>query len=602
MSSIHLNGFHLFHSFHYGYRNLLRKRERMNEINVFPVPDGDTGNNMVHTFRFIVKAMKRSRSLSEMIENIADLSLEGARGNSGIIIAQFLNRLADLLQGKPSIDIHHFSLALCKSSELAYQAIENPQEGTILTILRKWSTFLYKESEGVVDITGWLRKGVEIAEKALVETTSEMALLQKHGVVDAGALGVVAFLEGVNSLTEKGPLTEWENQEELPSLSSQEHHREKASSEEPLTYRYCTEILFNHCFLTAEKIREMLHPMGDSLIVTQGKNRFRVHLHCNQPDRVLAIIRDNAHVQQQKVDDMLRQEQITEKRLSSIAVVTDSIADIPKEWLDRYQIHQIPLTLIWDDEEYLDRVTITPEQFYSLQEKRDSFPGSSVPEASRIYSAFSYLLDHYEHLLVVPVARSLSGTWQQMSLAADKLNQGKKRIHLFESSMNSAAQGLLVVELAKKASEGEDLSFLLNLACDLKKRIKIFVSVNTLEFMVKGGRISPLKGFLARVLNLKPIVSLDREGKGVIFDKAFSQKGLMRKISRMVEEQNRSAGVEKYVVVHASAPKRAEEMDRMMHQVTSLESQYTAEISPVVGMHSGKGAVAVGILYQKPLD
>ncbi len=123
-----------------------------------------------------------------------------------------------------------------------------------------------------------------------------------------------------------------------------------------------------------------------------------------------------------------------------------------------------------------------------------------------------------------------------MIQASEEYNREEHRIHVMDTRLNSAAQGLLVCEVAREAVKGASLGTLITLTEDLRSRVKIYVSLNTFKFMVKGGRVSPLKGFIATALNMKPIVTLDETGKGKAMDKAFSRQGLLKKISELLKE------------------------------------------------------------------
>jgi DegV family protein with EDD domain len=411
----------------------------------------------------------------------------------------------------------------------------------------------------------------------------------------------VSFLEGFEDLQNNGPVPlsvrkHLDNVEPpVSGLHVQSRHRHAT---EALEYRYCTEILLDNVNATADQVKTRLREMGDSLIVAQGKSRIRIHIHTNSPADVVQKSRRFGQVSQQKVDDMLRQEQAINDPKGKIAVLTDSIADIPGNILDLYQIHVLNLNLIWSDEEFLDRLTITPSVFYRQQLIRNDFPGSSVPDGNRVDGLYQFLLENYEGVIVLPVAKSLSGTWQQMVLSADIYNKDRKRIHVVDTCLNSAAQGLLVVEIAKAASSGTGLVQLVSLAESLKTRIKIYVSVSTFKYMVRGGRVSPLKGFAAALLNLKPIVSLDEQGKGIAFEKAFSRKGLMRKISMIIDRTQKNSGIERYVIVHASAMDGARQFTDVVKGITGTDPDYITDISPIVGMHSGRGAVAIGLIEE----
>lgn len=599
MRAYEMDGLAIYNGFLSGYLNISLHKEYLNRINVFPVPDGDTGNNMIRTFKSIVTGLSPSRSAGKVLERIAYLSLEGARGNSGTILSQFLNGLAAAGSQKDSFSIEDFGNVARDSVPFAYQAMESPAEGTILTVIRAWADTIYTESLNTITMNELLSRGLKAARKALARTPEQLQVLKDNDVVDAGAMGFVSFLEGFEELQNKGPVPLSVRKhldsvdQPVSGLHVQSMHKRKY---EALVYRYCTEILLDKVSAAPDQIKESLRVFGDSLIVAQGKTRVRIHIHTNSPADVVQKSRRFGFVAQQKVDDMLRQEQVAEKRLGNVAVLTDSIADIPGDILDKYQIHVLNLNLTWGDEEFLDRLTITPEVFYRQQLIRRGFPGSAVPDHARVDGIYQYLLDNYEGVIVLPVAKSLSGTWQQMSLSAEKYNRDQERIHVIDTCLNSAAQGLLVVEIAKAAAKDSSLEHLVSLAESLKSRVKIFVSVSTFKFMVRGGRVSPLKGFVAALLNLKPIVSLDARGKGVAFDKAFSRSGLLKKISKIIFNTNETRGIDRYVIVHGSALEESRKFTDIVRSITDQEPDYITEISPIVGMHSGKGAVAIGLI------
>jgi DegV family protein with EDD domain len=569
----------------------------MNRINVFPVADGDTGNNIILTVSSIIKRLEISRSAGKTLEKIADLSLEGARGNSGLIVSQYLNGMARNSGEKPALSLPDFGTLVKQAVHDAYRAMESPAEGTILTVLRVWADTIHEESRQPISLKSLFSRGFAAAKKALEKTTQQLAVLREHKVVDAGAWGFVSFLEGIEKLAERGPVPHAfrKSFQSLELISSGQGEKGHGRARD-LAYRYCTEVLLEHPEASAEELKDRLKAAGDSLIVSRGRTRTRIHIHTDKPAELVSILRGYGKIVQQKVDDMVRQEQVMHRRSSDIAVVTDSIADIPRDLLDRYQIHVLNLNLLWDEDEFLDRLTITPDEFYRQQSIRSSFPGSSIPERSRVDALFLYLMEHYRAVVALPVAKALSGTWRLLSLAAEPYNREEKRIEVVDTCLNSVAQGLLVVKVAKAASEGKSFEELIRLAGELRRQTRIYVSVNTFEFMVKGGRVSPLKGKIATLLNMKPIVSLDEEGRGIAFETSFSGRGLLRKIAALTERTAENRGIDEYAVVHAAARERAEEFAALVQGVTGRPPLYVTDISPIVGMHSGRGAVAIGII------
>lgn len=598
MSKQLISGYQIYHGFMSGYMNIARHREYLNRINVFPVADGDTGSNMIGTLRSIINNLKSSHSPKKTLNHIADLSMESSRGNSGIILSQYLNSLAKNAEDMDLFTVKNFGIAVKKSVDDAYSAMESPQEGTILTVIKVWADKIFAESMADTSFPDVLSRGLESARKALAETPLQLEILKRNNVVDAGAWGFVSFLEGIEQLQQEGPVPShirktFKNQDAV----FQEHsgHSDNIHLEK-IDFRYCTEALVENPSVGPKQIKILLQALGDSLIVNQGRDKTRVHIHTNNPEKIIGILKIYGRISQQKVDDMKRQADAVNNSSATTGILTDSIADISLEILDKYNINVLNLKLRWDNEEFIDRLTIHPKEFYHQQGIRTSFPESSVPERTQVDSTYQFLTEHYKNLLVLPVAKALSGTWQQMKLAAEPFNNDTEQIAVVDTCLNSVAQGLLVVEIAKAAKEGRTLTELKQMAENLKKKTKIFVSVQTFKYMVKGGRVSPLTGFIAKALNLKPIVSLDNDGRGIAFDKSFSQKGLMRKIEKLIQETTNLKGISSYAVVHAAAPERAAEFAQIVEKITGKPPSYITSISPIVGMHSGKGAVAIGII------
>ncbi|MBN2616841.1 MAG: DAK2 domain-containing protein, partial [Spirochaetales bacterium] len=204
MSSNSINGYQIYNSFISGYSQIYDDREEINRVNVFPVADGDTGNNLARTVKLIVTRLEPNRSAFKVLESIASLSLDSARGNSGLIFSQFLNGLAISTNGKESLTIEDFSKAAINASLLAYEAVENPVEGTILTILKIWSTALHELSSEIKNIEIIFEKAFHKAKEALLNTKNQLAILKEKDVIDAGAMGFVSFLEGINTLQKNG--------------------------------------------------------------------------------------------------------------------------------------------------------------------------------------------------------------------------------------------------------------------------------------------------------------------------------------------------------------------------------------------------------------
>ncbi len=590
-----LNGYILYNSFLSGYENLLKHKNHLNDINVFPVPDGDTGNNMVSTFYSTIQVPRVTRSVSTTMNSIADRALSGARGNSGIIVAQFLNGLANECAEKETMTTLEFGSALKNAAAFTYLAIENPKEGTLITILRIWSEEMYRLAQVIHDFRELFTRSIESARLALEKTKEQLEVLRKANVVDAGASGFVSFLEGVARMISTGVVPPKRVSYPVsPDMEEDEAH-DIPETADSITFRFCTEaLLLRRDTATGgrtDELSSLLKPFGDSLIVSRGREKTRIHIHTDDPSGVFFLLKDHGRIIEQKVDDMRLQYNAVHHPLSKTAVVTDSIADIPQELLDRYQIHVIPQKILWGDDEYLDRLTITPETFYPYLDRRADYPGSSIPDPYRVDQVFAWLASHYGSVIAVPVGKALSGTWQVMENSAQKLRAKGFPVTVVDSRLNSAAQGLAVLSAAENAAAGRSYMEILDALDKTIRGAKIYVSVATFKYMVRGGRVSALKGFIAALTNLKPIISLDENGKGVAFGASFSQEGSKKKILKGVIKSKGLIG--RYAVVHAAVPERARDYASELKSILGKEPEYIMEISPIVGIHAGIGAVAV---------
>lgn len=578
MGILLLNGHELYKAMMVGAKRLIMDKHDLNRINVFPVADGDTGSNMAYLMQTIINEAKPSDSISETLESIATASLSGSRGNSGLIFSEYLYGLYEYLQGKVTATINDFSSAFKYAAQKAYNAILNPIEGTILTVLRK----VGETESNQKDFVSYFENTVSVAKKALSETTQELQILRSIGIVDAGAKGFTDFLEGIHHYFITG---EFEMTDIIEIEEAMEDVHVEDSEE-----RYCTEALIKNTTVDSEKLKKIFSTMGSSLIVSGRVDKTRMHIHTNHPDQFFLKLSEFGEVIEQKVDDMHRQLDAVRKPHPDIAILTDSIADIPLELMDKYQIHMMPIGLLVDDTAYLDKVTITSNTFYQLLKKANHF-SSSQPNHKQIDRMLDFLLDHYREIIIITVSSQMSGTYNSFM----QYVKNHPNIKVFDSKQNSGAEGLVVLEAAKLAILGKSSDEIMNHLLDFTNKTKIYVSVNTLKYMVKQGRISKVTGLAAKLMNLKPVVGIDQSGKGEITKKAFSLNGNIRQIIKLITRSE----ISQYVIVHADAEDRAMKLANKIKKVTGLEPLYITSISPVVAMNAGLGAVAVALTYKE---
>lgn len=592
MEMKYLDGEKLYHSFVSGAREVIRNRKDLNDTNVFPVADGDTGNNLTATMNSIIIQSRVTASAGNTMNSIADAALTGARGNSGIIMAQYINGIYMGMKDQDEISIQTFADSVKNAVPHAYNAISAPVEGTIITVIREWADTVYRMKDSAKDFNELLSVPLETAGRVLKETTSMLKVLERSKVVDSGAKGFVHFVRGFTEFIRTGRI-----QEEIDTAEDLYDEVEIVDGEP--AFRYCTEALIvSEGSIDLDAIKAEFRDHGDSLIVAGNPNKVRIHIHSDHPEEVMAKLRKRGTIIQQKADDMRRQYESSFTRKHKIALVTDSIADLPRELLDEHQIHMIPLNIMVGESSYLDKVTMTPEIFYDLVEDLKEYPSSAQPTPKVVESLYQTLLRHYDQILVITVASAQSGTFSVFSKAAAEMSGEGKRIEVIDSRQNSGAEGLLVLKAAELIEAGHPMDEVIAAIEALRGRTRILVSVKTLKYMVRSGRLSKLSGLAGKMINLKPVISLDETGKGMIEGKAFSTGSNISKILTLVKETQAREGISRYAIVHADDEARANSLKNQLAHLLHKDPEYIMNISTIVGMSAGQGSVAVAYMSE----
>jgi DegV family protein with EDD domain len=591
-----INGKFLYYAFIAGGNQILQNQAEINRINIFPVNDKDTGTNLASTIRSVIDNVKPDKSYKTTLGNIADAALIGARGNSGVIFAQFLQGLSRETLDKPVINLPEFAESLKKSILFMYEAVANPVEGTMLTVIKEWSDFIYSKREAIRDFRNVMIESVAVLEKSLSETTLKLKALNNSGFVDAGAKGFVLFIKGIIDFINNRNIRNLEvDSQEIISLI----HSEELSCEE-ITNRYCTEAIIKNLIISKTELQKILSETGDSVIVGGSESICRIHVHTNYPAELFHQLKDLGTITYQKVDDMTRQQESVFRRKWNIALVTDSTCDLSQELLDFYQINVVPINLNFGDNHYLDKVTIQPDQFYDLLKTNAEFPKTSQINEQTFTNLYSHLASHYNAIIAVHLTSSFSGTFANSVKAGERISKEfNKPVFVIDSKNLSGALGLLVLKTAQNIAANESLESIVRSLENDVTQTKIFVSVRDLKYMIKGGRVSRPKGLIARALGLNPVISMDENGKSFLFGKTFSQEASLNKIYSHIIKIGRKKTVWNYIILHAHNPEGAQKAEEKMIGIVGKKAVSVVDISPVIGMHAGNGAIAISLLFSK---
>jgi len=309
-----INGQDLADMLKAGCANLELHKEKVNALNVFPVPDGDTGTNMYLTLLATVKEVdkEKSSSIGKVAQAMAKGSLMGARGNSGVILSQVFRGMAKYLNAKEEIEAKELAKSLQAGCDTAYRAVMKPVEGTILTVIKEIAKAAVAAAGNGMDVLGTLRAGVEQGRRTLAKTPQMLPILREAGVVDAGGQGLVYFLEGALNAwktEEIGKPRDAERQEPYSVRESQ------AAEKIKLGFQYCTEALIQGSNLDQDAIKGRLTPLGDSLLVVGDENVVKVHIHSNHPGQVLETCLEFGSLLDIKINNMQEESEERQRRL-----------------------------------------------------------------------------------------------------------------------------------------------------------------------------------------------------------------------------------------------------------------------------------------------
>jgi DAK2 domain fusion protein YloV len=294
--------------------SLEANRDRIDDLNVYPVPDGDTGTNLTMTVRAVADAVDHTSAASRhsLARDVARGALMGARGNSGVIFSQIVRGAADVL-GKteaPVIDADATARALRGASDAAYRAVRRPVEGTMLSVIRELAEEAEARAPEHPPIGELLLDLVRRGEDALARTPEQLQVLKDAGVVDAGGAGLVELVRGVASAVTGEPIPE------PPPI--EQHLSHDAIHQELSQYRYCTVFLIEGENLDQDELEEELEKLGDSLLVVGDPSAIKVHVHTDDPGAALSVGTKVGTIDRIEIANMHEQTQQREERLLSL--------------------------------------------------------------------------------------------------------------------------------------------------------------------------------------------------------------------------------------------------------------------------------------------
>lgn len=583
-----------------GSQRVIAARDELNRINVFPVPDGDTGTNLAFTFGAVLQGLRRLRraTVAQVLRQAADDALDGARGNSGAIVAQFFQGLAAELQGQVRVSTQVLVRAFQRAAVSARLALAEPREGTILSVITAFAVGLRQSlAQGWSGLRAVFQAGLQAARDALAHTPRQLKVLAQAGVVDAGGQGFVDFLEGMDDFLQRGRQALAAGAVEAVAEPLLDLHG--AHGEEDPPFRYCTECLLQGEDLDLDVLRLQFSQLPlDSLVLAGHAQRMRIHAHVDQPALLFEAAARLGEVSARKADDMRAQTRSRGLK-QSLVVVCDSAADLPEDAADRLHIHVVPVRVHIGEEEYLDRITLAHGALYQRLRAGDPQIRTSQPPSGEFRRLFEMLRSQGRQVLCLNISGALSGTWQ----AADAATRGDDAAQVVAWDTRHAAtgEGLLVLRAAEAAAAGWTLPQVVGLLEAERESVQTWALIADLQYGVRGGRLPRFLLPLSRWLRFTVAIRRRPDGRIGPWKLLFGRKRRVERFVDRVLAQLAHGQRYRLMVGHCDDLPAAEQAVARLRGDARVAQVDLVQTGTAIGVHAGPGTVVIGSLPVRPL-
>jgi DegV family protein with EDD domain len=593
-----LNGARLSRLLRAGIQRLLADQEHLNRINVFPVPDGDTGTNMALTMGAVLASLRRGADdhAGSTLTRAADAALDGARGNSGAILAQFFLGMGDSAASHAALSTAQFATAVTTGATYARDSLSEPREGTVLTVITDFAAETARlAATGLHDYLGLFSQALLKARTSLQRTSDQLEELRAARVVDAGAQGFVDLLEGMAEHLHRDV-----DAEPAEVAVAAAEHEVAAGETHDLSHRFCTECTITNATIDRRKLREQLAALGSSLVLAGTTRKSKVHIHVNEPAEVFRIAGSFGEVTGQKADDMQRQQQAAHARQRRVAVVTDSVADIPDDLLDQLGIHVVPLRIQFGEQSYLDKVGLSPEEFLAELVRNPKHPKTSQPPAGDFRRQFEFLASHFDAIVSINVTGKVSGTHNAAQSAAERV-QSASTIEVLDSGNASIGQGLLAIYAAELAAKGFDAAYIVAAVRKMIPLTRTYALIGSLEYAVRGGRVKPAVKSIANALGLSPVLASHADGRVAPAGMLFGRRNRRAKLIRFITRRMHRGRSYRVGIGHANAEADAHDLlEQLRRAHPYIESAFVMPVGSTLTAHGGPGTLVVGVQPTHP--
>jgi len=576
------------------YQKVSTKKEAINAINIFPVPDQDTGDNLAFTLQGVFDAIN-NRSFSNMID-LKTAAIDGAicnaSGNVGIIVTGFLNGFLSNLT-ETEISTQKFSRAFTLGLSSACNSIQNPKEGTILDVIKGASESLSQKTDSS-DIKKTLKNAIVYAKKALDDTQLKMDLYKRAGTVDAGGYGFLLILEGfLESLNKK---TNYNDTNKKPVIQT-------GSFFQIISHRY--EVISLLESLTADKktIIKQLVNYGDCLDIIEANQKIKIHIHTDTPDNVVELISTFGSVIHMRTTDMTQQIDQIKNSKKSVGLVVDDASGLDIDFATKHDIVFVPFKTSWDKidkkNSYQNLSIYQKMELFKDKTQQYGWPKTSQPTLENFLKNFKEQLQKYNYIICITTSTVISGSYNSAIQARSLLSiSDQKRVIIPDFKQIAPGQAMLAIKAVKLIEQEYTYKQIEKQLLSLTQNIEVFGTPKNMIWITTGGRVS---GNIAKLVHLlqkikvKPMLGLTTKNislKKIYFGDKSSSTLFVRYLNKIYKPSNAPLEL---VIQHGDDSPELEKIKKMLDQNRFKIIQETI-LSPVIGIHTGPGTFIIGIL------
>lgn len=566
-----------------------RDKEQVNKINVFPVPDQDTGNNLSATLKGIKSNIENRdfESIAELSDSVLDGALTAAQGNTGIIYTGFLAGFFPCIAEEKEVSAEKMGIAFEKGYERARESIQDPKEGTMLDVIKAFALAIKDYSKKEKDIVKNFYFALEKANEALLDTPNKMEVLKKAGVVDAGGLGFLMILETY--------LDTLKEQEEDPFVIKTKQETEIMKPKrfiQILSNRYEVVALLDNGYCDEKQIREKLDHLGNCLDIIKIKNRTKIHIHTDMPYEVRDIIKKMGNIESLRIEDMAK-EVTGQKSVEnvSIGMVIDERAGLSPKIISHYDIEVIPLRIIWEEGENVAGENVC-QRIKEAKEKGIS----SCPKIEPILPEFfmeSYKtqLQKFDDVLCIVSSSALSNNYDSALKGRDLLSEEEKNhVHVIDSKNISAGQSILILEAIEMIAEQRKIEEIVRKIDKTIDKVNLYCIVEKNDWWNKEK-----KSWLRK----KTRYSLGEMRKGKIVhienvkNTEFAE-AIFRKIEKNSKKEIENGKRIRAVIAHGDNLEEAEKLKKLLKGIKKTDISFINITDPVTSINACPQSLLVG--------